>query len=102
MNTEKDYEAGDIVHLWVNQGMREGVVLGVCHDMMIVEYEMPAGSTALNVLPKDGRQNWGRAISYKSCPKYWLEAIKRGVGGWAGYGQRGEYDFDEVCHERGV
>ncbi len=100
------YEAGDHMKLWVNQGERTAWVLGTLNDLMIVEYEMPAGTTALNILKneKDYNQNFGwhddeklpngrakyypKSVSYKSCPDKWIQAIREGCGCWEGICQR--------------
>lgn len=93
--TEKHgLDAGDNVEIWVNQGMRDAVVLGTHDDLAIAEYEMPAGTTALTVLPRDGGKNWGKSVSYRTCPKYWIKAIREGVNGWEGRSQTGKtYEF---------
>lgn len=87
-------QPGQDLQVWVNQGMRDAIVLGVIEDEMIVEYEMPAGTTAMLVMPRDFSRNWGRSVSYSRCPKKWLKAIFHGTGWWTGRSQTGtEYAF---------
>lgn len=94
-------EAGEEFHVWVNQGLRIGTVLGVHEDRAIVEYEMPAGTTAMIVVPRDGSENWGKSVSYRTCPKYWIKAIFRGTGWWTGRSQTGnEYPFPPMKENR--
>ena len=81
------YETGDRIYIWVNQGERRARVLGTLDDLMIVEYEMPAGTTALYILKNDDDVKFVKGVSYKSCPKKWIQAIRDGVGSWEGVSQ---------------
>jgi len=84
------YEAGDRIYIWVNQGERGAWVLGTLEDQIIVEYEMPSGTTALRILQNADYVNehkFGKGVGYKSCPKKWIQAIRDGVGGWEGVSQ---------------
>jgi hypothetical protein len=88
--------AGDSLDVWINQGHREALVLGVIGDQMIVEYEMPAGTTAMLVMNRD-ESGWAKSVSYKTCPKKWIEAIRKGQAGWSGISQSGQtYDFPSI------
>lgn len=93
------YEAGDSLEVFVNQGNREAVVLGVIDDQMMVEYEMPAGTTAMLLMPNEiGGQNWGKSVSYRTCPNKWIKAIFHGTGWWSGKSQTGtEYPFPPMA-----
>ncbi len=86
--TEFRWEPRDQLTVNVNQGDREAVVLAVIGDEALIEYEMPAGSTAMWVIhacyPHPGKI---RSISYKSCPKKWLAAIEESGQEWIGNGQ---------------
>jgi hypothetical protein len=84
-----DLKAGELLQVWVNQGLRDAIVLGVHEDKAIVEYEMPAGTTAMIVVPRDGSENWGKSVSYRTCPKYWVRAIRKGLNNWDGHSQTG-------------
>jgi hypothetical protein len=97
-------EAGDTLEVFVNQGMRDAIVLGVIDDEMIIEYEMPAGTTAMLVLPRDNNsQSCGKSVSYRTCPKKWIKAIFHGTGWWTGRSQTGnEYPFPPMKEKRYV
>jgi hypothetical protein len=85
---------GDPIQLFRNQGMREGVVLAVIGDKILVEYEMPNGSTSLNIILQQNadKPEWGgKTVAYKSIPRKWLQAIVDAGMDWEGHGQ---------CHYR--
>jgi hypothetical protein len=65
---------------------------------MIIEYEMPAGTTAMLVLPRDNNsQSCGKSVSYRTCPKKWIRAISHGTGWWTGCSQTGnDYAFPPI------
>lgn len=99
--------------LFRNQGMREAFVLAMETGLALVEYEMPAGTTALNVIPvdengymepRDGSTYY--AVSYRSVPKHWLKAMIEAGTEWMGYGQRcyrGErHRFEDALAEAGL
>ena len=88
------FQGGDAMTLFINQGERDALVLGTIDELMIVEYEMPNGTTALQILKNEKSVSYGRSVSYASCPKKWLKAIRNGVGDWEGNCQRNGYvDF---------
>ena len=94
------YKAGDRLFIWSNQGERGAWVLGTLEDQIIVEYEMPSGTTALNILQNAVDVKFVKSVSYKSCPKKWIQAIRDGVGSWEGICQRnGQIDFPEESVE---
>ena len=94
--TSGHYQSGDAMTLFVNQGERDACVLGTIDDHMIVEYEMPSGTTAMQILKNDNGADHVRSVSYTSCPKIWIQAISDGVGGWKGNSQSSGYiDFPE-------
>lgn len=84
------YVAGDFVEVWSNQAMRDGSVLAVRGFEVLVEYEMPAGTSALVVYHAVGTElSHVRNYSYNSVPKCWLDAMHdQGTNGWIGMGQR--------------
>ena len=90
------YKSGQRISIWVNQGERDAWVLCTLEDQIIVEYEMPSGTTALNILQNAVDVKFVKSVSYKSCPKKWIQAIRDGVGSWEGICQRnGQIDFPE-------
>jgi hypothetical protein len=97
-------EAGDDLLVWSNQNYRDAVVLAVAGTEALVEYEMPNGTTAMNVysvhngklVGQDGAPDWGtmpegchlpRSVSYRSCPKKWIRAMVEAGTSWMGNGQ---------------
>jgi hypothetical protein len=70
-----------------NQGEREALVLAVRGDKMLVEYEMPAGSTALRLLSVEGNDR-GRPIPYRNVSVVWLKAIVEAGQTWTGKPQQ--------------
>jgi len=98
------YQSGDWLYVLVNQGKRDALVLGTLGEQIIVEYTMPSGTTALLIVEQGDRADrFGKrikGISYKSCPKKWIQAIRDGVGSWEGICQRnGQIDFPEESVE---
>jgi len=95
IETEVDnaYEAGDDFSIWINQGFRDAVVLATVGEQMIVEYEMPAGTTALVRMDNLPCVQSGKSVSYRSCPKKWVSAISEQSGEWRGESQQGFIQF---------
>ena len=90
------YRCGNWLSIFVNQGLRDAWILGIIGDQMIVEYEMPSGTTALTIFNTHKQAiEYVRSVSYKSCPKIWIQAIKDGQGEWQGNSQSGEVRFPE-------
>lgn len=87
--TRDFYIAGDLMTLFINQGERDVWVLGTIDNQMIVEYEMPSGTTAMQMLKNEKGAGHIRSVSYTSCPKKWIQAIRDGVGSWEGNSQSG-------------
>lgn len=95
-----------------NQGEREAEVLAIRPGLALIEYEMPNGTTALNVVAITEDEKLisegciYHAVSYRKVPKYWLKAMIAAELEWAGYGQRefrgGRYTFDEACAAAGI
>jgi len=50
-----------------NQGMRDAVVVGVNGQNLLIEYEMPNGTTALNIIDKMSRADEYKSITYKNA-----------------------------------
>jgi hypothetical protein len=72
----------------VNQGTRPASIIAVLDDEALLEYEMPRGTTALWIIPRN-RMDAPRLrnVSYKACPKKWLRAIEESGIPWTGNGQ---------------
>jgi len=83
------YAANDGLSIWSNQAHRDATVLAVDGNELILEYEMPAGSTALlSYLVRNGELTRMRNHSYKGCPKRWIRLIRAGGMNWTGQCQR--------------
>jgi hypothetical protein len=65
--------------VFVNQGVRPASIIAVLGDEALLEYEMPRGSTAMWVIPKNRHD--------APCPKKWLKAIEDTGLPWTGRGQ---------------
>lgn len=97
---EKIVVAGDTFSIFVNQGEREGHVLAVLGDRALIEYEMPAGTTAMLFAPAVTTwfnhspqfiHNYKMSVSYKQLPKKWLQAIvDQNNGDWWANPQSGK------------
>lgn len=74
---------GDTFLVNVNQGDREAMVLAVIGNQALIEYVMPAGTTALQIVT-EGREQVGRSVSYPSVPTKWLRAIVEEGREWEG------------------
>ena len=63
---------GESIQIYVNQGMRDGIVLFVREDIgqALLEYEMPNGSSTLWIIDLYG--NKIRNVSYPSLSLTWL------------------------------
>jgi hypothetical protein len=83
------WKPGDRLELDVNQGWREAWVLAVVDDEALVEYRMPAGTTAMQIIQNNRRSHYGRSVSYRSCPLFWQRAIRSTGGEWVGESQTG-------------
>ena len=98
-------EAGDEHEVYVNQGLRPAIVLAVSPDRgaALVEYEMPAGTTALATVrwyrdrSEAGRRreretgleyHGPRSTTYGALPKYWASLMHaQGTTSWIGRSQ---------------
>lgn len=96
------YQPNDSFSVYANQAERDGYVLAVIGDEVLVEYQMPgttskwAGhpaepTSALRIQKVLGNRMIGdyKSVSYNNVPKKWLRAIKEaGMTDWIGMGQR--------------
>lgn len=83
------WKPGDRLQLDVNQGWREAWVLAVIDDEALVEYRMPAGTTAMQIIQNNRRSHYGRSVNYRACPLYWQRAIRAAGREWVGESQTG-------------
>lgn len=83
------WKPGDTFMINVNQGDRKALVLAIIGNQALIEYVMPAGSTALQIVT-DGREQVGRSVSYPAVAAKWLRAIVDSGLEWEGNPQRGK------------
>jgi hypothetical protein len=79
-------QLGDIWDVYANQGLREGWVLAVIGNDVLVEYTMPKGTTALRIVKTSGLAGF-QNVSYRNVPRKWLEAIVAAGSVWEGKAQ---------------
>lgn len=84
------WEAHDCIGVWANQAERDAFVLATIGKDLILEYEMPNGSSALlQFTVKNRKLTKRRNINYNAVPKRWITAIREaGTTDWIGKGQR--------------
>ena len=79
-----DITPGDSYDIEVNQALREGTVLAVVNGTLLVEYQMPKGTTGLQFVNAQGHQ---KGASYTSLSRVWLQAIVDGGQEWVANSQ---------------
>jgi hypothetical protein len=81
-------EPTDTLDVFRNQANRGAVVLAVDFNtrQSLIEYEMPNGSTSMNVIDWRNDENYYKSISYNSISKKWLRLIQSfgEFWGWEG------------------
>lgn len=90
---------GQYARLIMNQGSRECTVLAQREDVLLVEYVMPSGVTALAFAqaPLPHETTWNpllsrlpkRPCSYRTLTKTWLSAVCAQRGTWKGISHAG-------------
>ena len=88
---ENPWQPNDSMSVFVNQAERDAYVLAVIGDDILIEYEMPAGTSALvQYAVVEGKVSWpSRNYSYNAVPKRWLKPIRdANMTNWIGMGQR--------------
>ena len=78
-----------LVH--ANQGMRRATILAIRDNSLLVEYTMPAGTTALRLIDLTAPANavgWGRRIPYRDLSVPWLQAVVEAGQEWTGTPQQ--------------
>jgi hypothetical protein len=64
------------VEIYVNQNTREGYVLAVVKDEALIEYEMPNGTTALRIVPRDNPDAYPyKRANYLTLSAKWIKAM---------------------------
>ena len=89
--TLHSFEAGDDCVVEANQGIRDAYVLAVIGDELLVEYEMPAGTSSLVLFSAVGNMLTRiNTVPHKTLPQRWVNAIhNQGYAHlWIGMGQR--------------
>lgn len=84
-------EAGYDCTVYANQGERDANVLAVKGEQVLVEYEMPAGTSSLVLMAACGNElHRIKTYPHSSLPQHWIDAIHdQGWGSlWIGNGQR--------------
>lgn len=89
ITNENPYGANDGLEVYSNQAMRDATVLAVLGDDILIEYEMPAGSTALlQYTVRGGELSAMKNVNYNTCPKRWINEMRAENMDWIGRGQR--------------
>ena len=88
LGEEFSWKVSDYCEVFVNQGWRPASILAVLGEEALLEYEMPAGTTALWIIGRtDKHAAHRRNVSYRTCPIKWLKAIEDSGVPWTGKGQ---------------
>jgi hypothetical protein len=81
------FAPGQRMVFWVNQGSRDARVLAVRGAKMLIEYEMPDGTTALRMLSSQGYGD-STSISYYRVTGPWLQHMQAAGIEWLGRPQQ--------------
>jgi len=95
-------EAGDFETVYANQGLRDGTVLAVIGEEVLIEYEMPGTTakwahfpatpwSALRIVKMIGLMEYGgyKSVAHRKLQKRWIAAMHdQGTEDWIGKGQR--------------
>lgn len=74
------------MQLFVNQGYRDATILATLDHLDLMEYEMPNGTTALQIVQHGA--DFGRSVSYRALPKRWQRALIEQGATWIGNPQQ--------------
>lgn len=91
------FEATDDVIVEANQAGRDGYVLAVIGNRVLVEYEMPAGTSALVFFEAVGDQLYRlNTVPHRNLNQTWIDAMhdQGGADYWIGKGQRMSYAME--------
>jgi len=85
-------QINDELKVFRNQLRREATVLAVLKKKALIEYAMPNGTTALNILQRDDILGVGpyRSVSYFGLTFLWLRALISCGAAWSGRPQKGK------------
>ena len=95
------WRATDYVQWWANQAQRDGRVLAVNGNEVLIEYEMPAGTSALVLCDGLGETlRAKRTIPHCKLSREWIDCIhEQGAAAyWIGHGQRMQRAIDLPAH----
>lgn len=82
---------GEAFRMEINHGMRDAIVLAAIGDERLVEYEMPAGSSALRIVHiHDGIPD--KNCGYLRLPLRWLRALVEAESEWIGIPQGNNFE----------
>jgi len=95
-------ESGDSRPVYANQAQREGWILAVIGEQVLIEYEMPGTTaqyahhpatpwSALRIVNMIGTMEYGdyKSVTHAKLPKRWVTAMHdQGIDDWIGAGQR--------------
>jgi len=80
--TPKLYRPGDALTIWVSKGNRLATVLAVKDGQILVEYNMPSGTTGLRFLRPPFTSS--THVNYRALSSAWLQAIVDQRMTWVG------------------
>jgi len=87
--TIEAYRVGEPLTVERNQGDRDATVLAVDGLRMLIEYEMPNGSTSLNEVSMEDPGGRYRSVAYRSLSKRWQTILIENEVTWIGCPQGG-------------
>jgi len=79
---------GDTIYVWQNQGHRQATVLACLDGQMLVEYQMPRGTTGLMIFHNQVPGYHVDNVTYKGLPKRWIAAMQSAGTSWIGQPQQ--------------
>jgi len=83
----------DCLEVERNQAYREAVVVAVDGDKALIEYLMPNGTSALNIIDRDGDGSDYRSVGYWGLSTRWLDIVIASGVRWEGNPQKGRKAF---------
>jgi len=84
-------QINDELNVYRNQLDREAIVLAVWKHKALIEYIMPNGTSALNIIASDDVHGEGtyRSVSYYGLTRRWLNILVDQSAVWEGRPQKG-------------
>lgn len=77
---QSSFKAGSGLQVFINQKRRPAQIIAIIEDEMLVEYDMPAGTSALLICGSYAPLKIIRSVSYGALSKRWCAAIANGAG----------------------